>query len=181
MEELTTQKNFYSFCEDYTDDTIPVYGNLALQELKVPIEERILSLSKYETRYSNDINLYDKEQELLSFQRKKNILNYICQALNWTGYIVDIREDSFTAKLIDNNENTTYEIADFDKADISECDLPLLTIGATFYWSIGYANQYGQVIKQSFIRFKRSIDIGVQEFDSIIDDVKKNKEDILWE
>lgn len=181
MENSTIQKDYYPFCEDYTDNMASVYGNLALQELKIPVKERIRSLAKCETRYSNDISLYDKRLDSLMPQKNKNSLNYICQSLNWTGYVIDIREDSFTAKLIDNSENSTYEIADFDIKDISESDLSLLTIGATFYWSIGYANQYGQVIKQSFVRFKRSISLGVQEFDSIIDNVKTLKEKISWE
>lgn len=181
MENSTIQKDSYPFSEDYTNNIIPVYGNLALQELKRPILERVDSLAKCETRYSNDTDLYDKTQGLLSYKQRQSSLNYICQSLNWTGYVIDIREDSFTAKLIDNNEDTTFEIADFDKTDVSECDLELLTIGSTFYWSIGYANRYGQIIKQSFIRFKRSVNLGVREQSSIIDDAKKLKEDILWE
>lgn len=181
MENSTIQKDYYSFCEDYTDNIVPVYENLALQELEIPVKERVRSLDKRETRYSNTVDLYDEKRGLFSRQRTKNCLNYICQSLNWTGYVIDIKENSFTAKLIDNSENTTYEIADFDKDDVSECDLNLLNIGATFYWSIGYANQYGQVIRQSFVRFKRSLNLDVQEFDSILDNARRLEEEISWE
>ena len=71
MENSTIQKDYYPFCEDYTDNMASVYGNLALQELKIPVKERIRSLAKCETRYSNDINLYDKRLDSLMPQKKQ--------------------------------------------------------------------------------------------------------------
>jgi hypothetical protein len=181
METSTTiQKESCSYNENYTDNIPPLYENLAIKELKFPACERIDLLEKSETIYSETGNLRNEQLSKLLTNTDDNKRNYICNSLNWTGYVIDIKEDSFTAKLMDSN-NATYEIADFDKKDISESDLSLFSIGSTFYWSIGYANHDGQVTKQSLIRFKRSTDISMDEFDSIIDNAKKLKEGILWD
>lgn len=181
MIDSTIQKETYSFLNDYTDVSVSVYENLALLELNEPIKKRLHSLKKRDTRDSLDIKLYNKKVDFLSLKKKENDLDYICQSTKWIGYVIEIRDNSFTAKLTDVDNDTTYEIADFDKSDVSECDLNLLELGATFYWSVGYANQYGQIIKQSLIRFKRSINIEESEFDSIIDKAKELENEIVWE
>lgn len=65
-----------------------------------------------------------------------------------------IYENSFEAKLVDKNDDSTFEIAEFDFDEISNGDLKLLKVGAIFYWSVGYASQNGQITKQSLLRFK---------------------------
>jgi hypothetical protein len=181
MIDSTIQKWGYSFCEDYTDVKIPIYENMALQELDGPVKRRLYSLDERDTRDSKDEELYNNEIELLLQKKQGNKLDYICQSTEWIGYVLEIKDDSFTAKLIDVDDNTTYEIAEFDKIDVSACDMDLLALGAVFYWSVGYANHFGQIIKQSFIRFKRSINLDVKEFDSIIDNARKLNDEILWE
>lgn len=178
------QNILYDFCEDYTNDEISTYDSIALQELEVPIQERIDSLKVCDTRFCKDISISESKKNLFSLSKKENRLSYMCESVDWTGYVTEIQEDTFSAKVVEKNKNTTYEIVVFDKKDISLSDLQLLTVGAMFYWSIGYANQGGQVIKQSLIRFKRCAeidDINIQEFDSIIDEAKKLNDSILWE
>lgn len=106
--------------------------------------------------------------------------NYMSKSQNWIGYVLKINEDSFFAKLEDKNEPTTYETASFDLEDVSTGDLELLKVGASFYWSVGYANQNGQVIKQSLVRFKRAINITTEEFDEISDKVNNFCKDLNW-
>lgn len=178
MDNSTLQKDNYSFFTNYTDDSFPSsYDELVLEEIRYPVKERVSLLSNFETCNSGKT----EKIELPMFKRAKSSLNYICQSLNWIGHVIEVRDDTFTAKLINTDENTTYEIAEFDKKDVSNCDLHLLNIGAVFYWSIGYANNYGQIMKQSFIRFKRSVNLSSHEFESIMDDVDKLKEGLLWE
>jgi hypothetical protein len=107
--------------------------------------------------------------------------NYMCRSQNWVGHIIEITESEFTAKLIDKLDPTTYEIAQFEIDEVSQGDLGLLKMGALFYWSVGYANQNGQVSKQSLIRFKRSIDFTVQEFDSLIDKANEINASLKWD
>lgn len=107
--------------------------------------------------------------------------NYMCRSQNWVGHIIELSESEFTAKLIDKLDPTTYEIAQFGIDEVSPGDLGLLKVGALFYWSVGFANQNGQVLKQSLIRFKRSIDFSVQEFDTLIDKAKEINASLKWD
>ena len=178
MGDSTLQINKYSFFDNYTNNSLPtLYEDLVLEEIQLPIKERVSLLSTFETR---DCDKSEKI-ELPLIKSSKSNLNYICHSLNWIGNVNEIKDKTFTALLINTYENTTHEIAEFEKKDISNCDLHLLNVGAVFYWSIGYANYYGQIIKQSFIRFKRSINLSNNEFESIMNDVDKLKEGIMWE
>lgn len=178
MGDSTLQNNKYSFFDNYTNDILPtLYEDLVLEELQQPIKERVSLLSTFETR---DCDRSEKI-ELPLIKSSKSNLNYICNSLNWIGTVIEIKDETFTAVLINTDENTTHEIAEFERKEISNCDLHLLKVGAVFYWSIGYANYYGQIMKQSFIRFKRSINLSNNEFESIMDEVDKLKEGIMWE
>ena len=111
-------------------------------------------------------------------QSQKDFSNSIQK---WIGYVKEIRTDSFTAILNDINNPTTNETADFIiNDDISKEDMPLLKIGATFYWSIGYHVQNGQRKKESFIRFKRSVPFTEEDVDKIADNAKKLERRIRW-
>jgi hypothetical protein len=114
----------------------------------------------------------------LKISRSKN---YFKKSQNWIGYILDLYEDCFFAKLEDKNNPSTHETATFDNAEVSKEDLDLLKIGAIFYWSVGYDIQNGQVRKQSFIRFKRAVGITVDEFDEICDEKNELIKDINWD
>lgn len=107
--------------------------------------------------------------------------NYISKSQNWIGHILELKKDEFTAKLIDKNDPSTYEIAQFEIDEVSAGDLSLLKIGALFYWSVGYANENGQIKKQSLIRFKRVADFCVDDFDSIIDDANRLNINLKWD
>lgn len=81
--------------------------------------------------------------------------NYFTKAQKWIGHVSEIGVQSFKANLKDLNTKTTDEVGEFDITDISEEDKELLSIGAAFYWSVGLANQNGQIEKKSLIRFQR--------------------------
>jgi hypothetical protein len=110
-----------------------------------------------------------------------NYKDYISKTQNWIGYINEISETEFSATLVDKNDPTTYELAQFDMNEVSNGDLGLLKLGAIFYWSVGIAHQNGQIIKQSLIRFKRSVELTVEEFDEIIDKADELSNTIIWE
>lgn len=112
----------------------------------------------------------------------KVIIDYSINTQIWIGYIEELYDDSFTAKLYDKDDLTTYELAEFSiHEDVSDGDKDLLKIGAIFYWSLVSANKNGQVKKESFIRFKRSIPVQVREFDSVLDQADKLNDNIIWE
>lgn len=107
--------------------------------------------------------------------------NYISRSQNWIGHVIEIAENEFTAKLEDKNNPTTYEIAQFDIDEVSQGDQEMLKLGALFYWSVGKASINGQIIKQSMLRFKRSVDVTEEEFDHIMDNVNRQDSNINWD
>lgn len=70
--------------------------------------------------------------------------------------VLEVAEREFSATLKDVTDRTRAdEVATFDVAEVSEGDLGLLREGAIFYWSIGYAIEYGQKRREYQIRFRR--------------------------
>ena len=118
--------------------------------------------------------------QVFDLKEPSRFKNYICKAQNWIGHITDINESGFSARLVDKNFNNTYEVADFDFDEVSDGDKPLLKIGSVFYWGVGYANQNGQILKQSILRFKRSANIDVSDFDKISDKASDLNNSINW-
>ena len=76
----------------------------------------------------------------------------------WEGYVIEVSDTSFTAKLIDitAHEDVASEEADFPIDEISDADIPLLKPGGVFRWSIGYQRTRGGTKKRvSQIVFRR--------------------------
>lgn len=137
------------------------------------IEDNPLISSERKVSFENlpSINIYPSP--------KHN--NYMSKSQNWVGHVIEINNDEFTAKLEDKNNPTTYELAEFSVEDVSHGDREMLKLGALFYWSVGYANQDGQVLKQSLLRFKRSVDITEAEFDTISNNANEIFNNLTWD
>ena len=75
----------------------------------------------------------------------------------WEGIVTSVTDDAFVAQLRDlKNPGEPIEEAEIYRSELSADDIPLLTPGAVFYWSIGYLDsRFGQRTKQSSIRFRR--------------------------
>ena len=91
------------------------------------------------------LRIIDKEQEsrALTFQK-------------WKGVVKDVSKDTFVGQLTDLLDNVPEEQAEFFRADIQDDDKDLLSVGAVFYWCIGYVySSSNQVTRASFLRFQR--------------------------
>ena len=73
----------------------------------------------------------------------------------WEGIVLDVLDDSFTARLIDLTLQGFDEEAEFALEEIDEGDKPLLKPGAIFYWNIGYSDSPSGRARVSIIRFRR--------------------------
>lgn len=75
----------------------------------------------------------------------------------WEGYVteIDVRENTFTAKLIDLLDNRNVEIAEFYLEEVEEEDRKMIELGAVFYWNIGYYEAPDGRHRTSLIRFRR--------------------------
>lgn len=125
---------------------------------------------------NNTINLPTR-----NFFVKRRMKNHSEKTQRWVGYIDTISGDEFSAKLEDLNDPGTYEVANFDIAEVSKSDKELLSIGAVFYWSVGYSNDNGQISKKSLIRFKRSVPFTIEEVDEVADWASKMVKRINWD
>ena len=97
------------------------------------------------------------------------------------GYVTEINDTYFCAKIYSTNNQGTYEIGEFDISDIDYGDLELLSIGGVFYWNFGHVVEYGQVKKMSEIRFQRISTLETSEFDLICEESDRLDENIDWE
>jgi hypothetical protein len=76
----------------------------------------------------------------------------------WEGYVSEIGEETFTARLLDITLDGKYEeeIADFPISDLSDADRELLKPGAVFRWVIGYQRSIGGTKRRvSQLTFRR--------------------------
>ena len=74
----------------------------------------------------------------------------------WEGVVTRVTDESFFAKLVSISSDDPDEEAEFAISEISAGDLPLLRVGAVFYWNIGYHDAAGgQRTRGSIIRFRR--------------------------
>jgi hypothetical protein len=76
----------------------------------------------------------------------------------WEGYVTDIGEETFHARLVDvtAEDEIEQETAEFEISDLSEDGLAMLREGAVFRWVIGYQRSVGGTKRRvSEIVFRR--------------------------
>jgi len=105
---------------------------------------------------------------------------YFVHTQRWIGHVEEIKHDGFIAKLTDLSDNTTYEMGEFDFDEVSPEDMPLLTVGATFYWSLGRANENGQIEKKALMRFQRVRPWTEKDYDRIVDRAEDKFKKLKW-
>lgn len=95
----------------------------------------------------------------------------------WEGYVIEKKEDSFTARLINRTIDSSEEIAEFNLTEVDEEDLYLVESGAVFYWNIGYLDRRsGGRRRISEIRFRRLPAWSEAELDSANKEAKRMRE-----
>lgn len=64
----------------------------------------------------------------------------LCALQEWEGYVVDITEDTFVARLIDLTAGKKYESEEaiIPMEELSETDAATMKVGSIFRWVIGY-------------------------------------------
>ena len=111
----------------------------------------------------------------------KRVRTYSLKTQRWVGTVLEVREDRFIGKLQDLTNPGTEEIEEFLKSKISPEDLPLLSRGAIFYWSIGDVMTNSQLEGKVILRFRRAPDWTTEEIDEVADDSKELLKRIFWD
>lgn len=161
------------FISDAIKNEIESFNSLSDDSiLKIGIDN-LQTSAKYKNKFACSFpdSFFNKQQDKI----------FAANSQDWVGYVTEIQQEIFSAKLFDIYDDTTYEIAEFEISDVSKDDIELLKIGAIFYWSVGHATFNGQVKKQSFIKFKRVKSISAERFDEINDNADKLFKEIKWE
>jgi hypothetical protein len=76
---------------------------------------------------------------------------------NWQGVVLEVRADSFVARVVDAAGEHPDEEVELPREDLSPFEIDLLEEGAIFYWTIGYRQRLprGQRERISRIRLRR--------------------------
>lgn len=74
----------------------------------------------------------------------------------WQGTVSQVTDSTFTAMLLDLQDPSVEEVAEFELEEVSQGDLDLVEQGAVFYWSIGYRTEpSGERSRSSVLVFRR--------------------------
>lgn len=153
---------------------------LAIESIKSQVDE----YNSINTKNNSDTLVSNKNVPKIKNPfgyRVRPSLNYYKKTQHWLGVIEEISGDVFSAKLTDKSNEGTYEYADFDFNEVSKSDLSMITLGAVFYYSIGFASNNGQIRKEAFLRFKRSVPFSSHDVDNLEERVKSFNQNINWE
>ena len=99
----------------------------------------------------------------------------------WQGEVIEVKGDTFWARLKDLTTKGVEEEAEFAIEEVSEEDKKLIKPGGVFYWNIGYQVSYqGQQTKVSIIRFRRLPAWKKEELDAAKNRAQKVQDNINW-
>lgn len=159
-------ENFSAFSESETPETLP-RENFE-DELTEISQQRIDSFFKafsepdQEGEFNKNENhpnilfflLKDKQPVALAPEIRIRQRAFI-SSRKWEGYVTEIYEDSFSARITDLSEQYPDEEVEIELRAVSEDDLHLVRTGAVFNWHIGYETEHGTRKRVSIIRFRR--------------------------
>lgn len=168
-------KEFSNINDKYLDLEVAILDDsikFRLEDIKK--EAKVVNTASI---FQNSIPFFFPQLKNSNFDTK----DYICGSQNWVCYVLNIQEDTFSAKLYDKSDPSTYEVAEFEIKEVPRGDRNLIREGAIFYWSVGYANnKSGQIIKLSLIRFRRSINWSSNEMEDILLEADRLNDNISW-
>lgn len=177
MEEFETIVSHRGFSEELAGNEllsdhskVPFNKNIENYIFMLKDLERIDDSSSLKKLYKQEIKDFSIEKLPLKVPSSLKYLNNYTKTLqSWKGIVTTINEDSFQAELHDLTSGGTNEVAEIEIEDVSSDDLPLMKVGAAFYWNIVYSRRNGQIEKKSLIRFQRIIKWSSEDYDEALD------------
>ena len=90
------------------------------------------------------------------FLHPERVQRFFIPEVSWEGVVLEVFEESFTARLVDLNDPSQYEEAEILNNSVSDLsDLELIEPGAIFFWSIGRRIEGRRSEQISMIQFRR--------------------------
>lgn len=191
------EKSWITIGTNHDKDLYQEFDSIIINSIKWNIKKYVsnfqpnceITSKKNSDLYDSINNEFDKisinaEFEVPQFKKNYTLIetsNYFTKSQNWIGHVTDIYEKSFKAILTDLTRPGTNEVIEFDISEISDDDIPLLEVGAAFYWSIGTAYANGQRKKESLIRFQRFSPWATNDYDKAADRASKLSKSTIWD
>jgi hypothetical protein len=173
------------FTRDYVTNVIR-YPDSKINDADIEDDLLLESLSEEECDLINHVASLRSKEPILSLGDE---YDRFLDSVNWRGYIEQIDMDTkmILGRISDVSSlgmDAIEEHVTFSFKDISTDDLELVKEGAIFYYSVGYAVNRGQRMKQQVIRFKRGAARSIA-FDREMKEIEAKAVDlvskILWE
>jgi hypothetical protein len=135
--------------------TLRILGD---KELLVEMEPGLADPEGTETGLARDATetlVAGRPSVVLQMPRLPQVKEFFKAIQRWEGYVLDVTEDSFNARLVTIvGEGPTQE-AEIPFEELEQEDRKLVEPGAVFYWSIGYLDRPSGRLRTSLIRFRR--------------------------
>lgn len=173
------------FTRDYVTNVIR-YPDSIINDADIEDDSLLESLSEEECDLISHVASLRSKEPILSLGDE---YDRFLDSVNWRGYIEQIDMDTkmILGRISDVSSlgmDAIEEHVTFSFKDISTDDLELVKEGAIFYYSVGYAVNRGQRMKQQVIRFKRGAVRSIA-FDREMKEIEAKAVDlvskILWE
>ncbi len=109
----------------------------------------------------------------------ERILERFVPLQEWEGYVLEVAETTFTARLVALDDKSPNQEAEIYLEQVDEGDHWLIEPGAVFYWNIGYTYRPSGKSTTSSLRFRRlplwskrekNRKYWVDRFDALFDD-----------
>lgn len=139
-------------------------------------ENRSMSFSNNVLKAGDDLSDFI----VLNNNRVKDKLNSFIVIQKWIGTIVSVGKGDFIAKLEDVTAGGTTEEVTLPIDNVEEDDISLLSVGAIFYWSIGYEVSRSGRRKSSIIKFRRQPKLTQNQLNRIQQRVEVIKQKLNW-
>lgn len=122
-------------------------------------------------------------RSIIRFQSPRPPQARFIQLKRWEGYVEELTEDSFIARLVDSDDSSTSEAeAEILLSEVSDDDLELVVPGSVFYWTIGYRIEpAGQRWRASVIVFRRLPRITEHDVQAAIASAIETNQRIGWQ
>jgi hypothetical protein len=133
-----------------------------------------------DTEFSENRQLH-KEPYVLKIPRSAPPQSRFISLQKWEGFVLRVQNDSFIARLLDENPDGPEEEAEIPLDEVSRGDLPLVKPGAVFYWNIGYSDSIdGPRERVSRIHFRRLPAWRAEELETAKQKAKYTRELLGW-
>lgn len=188
--EKSSDRHYKSYFAHYNDndydevidalkmeyDTLPYIQNMEINQARQDYLYQPVHATKSLEKAISNIKAFQVSKRPLEVDR-------FMESISWEGFVQSIDKEAmiFTGRMKEIEKDSIDVHVEFSYDDVSDDDKPLLKNGAIFYYTIGYAVVNGQRMKQSILKFKRSLPFSEKDVDSITANAHSLVQGLNWQ